>query len=100
MENATLLNKIANFNSRAKIEFLLNAKIPRRSAQLADSCDQFSVRRGLGTFLIPFSYTGEFANLARPLLQFLNPPICSAISFDSGTNSVRAWALMDQASRS
>ena len=42
----------------------------------------------------PFSGTEEVAYLARPFAQFLNPEICSAINFDSGTKSVRTWAMV------
>jgi hypothetical protein len=48
MENALLLNKIAEIIFRAEIEFLSNAKSCQRSAQLGGFCDQFPARRGSG----------------------------------------------------
>ena len=44
-------------------------------------------------FLNPLSTPGEVANLALPFAQFLNPPICSAINLESGTNSVSTRAI-------
>jgi hypothetical protein len=39
------------------------------------------------------SATPVVAGLARPLAQLLNPDICSAIGFDSGTKSVKTRAV-------
>jgi hypothetical protein len=47
------------------------------------------------TILLSFDSEGEeVAYLALPFAQFLNPEICSAISFDSGIKSVSTWATV------
>ena len=45
-------------------------------------------------FLVREDDDGVVACLARPFAHVLNPEICSAISFDSGTNSVSTWAML------
>lgn len=65
------------------------------SAESEDECFASAgfVVHGVAILLSVHSGDCEVASRALPFDQFFSPVICSAISFDNGTNSVKTEAI-------